>query len=67
MEGRKDRAEFGGRKGKVSEFASTSNKQKEKKKNFMMLKHKLKFKAKRSFVDKQKTLRKSMIKSQKYK
>jgi len=60
MEGRKDREKFGAKKGKSNEFASTTNKEKMKKKNFMMMKHKLKRKTKRSFVEKQKTLRNSL-------
>jgi len=60
MEGRKDREKFGGRKGKMNEHASTTNKDKAKKKNFMMMKHKIKRKAKASFVDKQKKLRNSL-------
>jgi len=60
MEGREDRAKFGGRKGKIDPFASTTNKDKMKKKNFMMIKHKLKRKTKRSFVDKQKQLTSSL-------
>merc|ERR1711997_1077660 len=60
MEGRKDREKFGGRKGKMSEHASTTNKDKAKKKNFMMMKHKLRRKVKKSFVDKQRTLRKTL-------
>merc|ERR1712154_35843 len=60
MEGRKDREKFGAKKGKVNEFASTTNKEKMKKKNFMMMKHKLKRKVKRSFVEKQATLRNSL-------
>ena len=60
MEGRKDREKFGAKKGKVNEFASTTNKEKMKKKNFMMMKHKLKRKTKRSLVEKQATLRKSL-------
>ena len=45
----------------------STNKTKAKKKNFSMLKHKIKRKAKRSFVDKQRDLRKAMIKSRKFK
>jgi protein SDA1 len=67
MKGREDREKFGGRKAKMNEHASTTNKQKLKNKNFMMLKHKLKGKAKKSFVQKQKDLKKSMIRSKKFK
>ena len=67
MEGRKDREKFGSRKGKTNEFASTTHKEKSKKKNFMMLKPKLKFKSKRSFVEKQARMRTAMMKSKKFK
>ncbi len=67
LEGRKDREKFGSRKGKANEHASTTNKQKLKNKNFMMIKHNLKRKAKQSFVDKQKRLRQSMLRSRKFK
>jgi len=60
MEGRKDREKFGAKRGKQNEHASTTNKEKMKKKNFMMMKHKLKRKTKRSFVEKQATLRNSL-------
>jgi len=60
MAGREDREKFGQRKGKMSEHASTTNKDKAKKKNFMMMKHKLRRKVKKSFVDKQRTLRKTL-------
>merc|ERR1712223_486814 len=67
MEGRKDRDKFGSRKSKMNEFASTTHKEKMKNKNFMMMKHKLKHKSKRSFVDKQRQLKKSMLRSRKFK
>merc|ERR1712051_84924 len=60
IEGRTDREKFGSRKSKMDPFASTTNKEKMKSKNFMMMKHKLKFKVKKSFVDKQRTLRKTL-------
>ena len=67
MEGRKDREKFGSRKGKMNEFASKTHKEKNKKKNFMMMKHKLKFKSKRSFVEKQAQMKKAMLRSKKFK
>ena len=67
MEGREGREKFGSRKSKMNEHASTTNKQKLKNKSFMMLKHKFKGKAKKSFVDKQKDLKKSMLRSKKFK
>jgi len=66
MEGREDREKFGSRKRKMNENSSTTNKQKLKTKNFMMVKGKFKAKAKKSFVQKQKDLKKSMIRSRKF-
>ena len=60
MEGRKDREKYGAKKGKQNEHASTTHKEKMKKKNFMMMKHKIKKKTKRSFVEKQRTLRNNL-------
>lgn len=59
MEGRKDRPKYGSRKGKL-EHGSTTNKQKAKNKNIMMIVHKRSVKAKKkmSLRDKQKRLRK---------
>ena len=67
LEGRQDREKFGSRKGKMNEFASKTHKEKNKKKNFMMMKHKLKFKSKRSFVEKQAQMKKAMLRSKKFK
>lgn len=67
MAGREDRGQFGSRKGKLNEHASTTNKQKLKNKSFMMMKHKLKSKAKKSFVDKQRDLKKALLRSKKFK
>ena len=66
LEGRKDREKFGSRKGKASEHASTTNKVKAKKKNFMMLKHKIKKKSKRSFQEKAQQLKRSLMRRQKF-
>jgi len=66
-EGREDREKFGSRKRKMNEHASTTNKQKLKTKNFMMVKGKFKHKAKKSFVQKQKDLKQSMMRSRKFK
>ena len=67
LEGRKDRDKFGSRKGKMNEFASKTHKEKNKKKNFSMMKHKIKRKSKRSFVEKQAQMKKSMLRSKKFK
>ena len=40
IEGREGRGNYGSRKGRLSEFASTTNKEKSKRKNPMMLKYK---------------------------
>merc|ERR1712192_232171 len=60
--GREDREKFGSRKNKKAEGASVTNKQKSKKKNFSMLKHKIKAKGKKSFREKQVALKKRLIK-----
>ena len=66
MEGRKDRDKYGSRKGKASEHASTTHKEKAKKKSFMMVKHKIKRKAKRSFSEKARDLKKAMLRAKKF-
>merc|ERR1712106_914143 len=65
MAGREDREKFGSRKSKKAEGASITNKQKSKKKNFSMMKHKIKAKGKKSFREKQVALKKRLIKVQK--
>lgn len=67
LEGREGREKFGSTKGKMNPNSSTTNKQKLKNKNIMMVKHKFKAKAKKSFVQKQRDLKKAMLRSQKYK
>ena len=67
LEGREGRDKFGSRKGKMNPNSSTTNKQKLKNKNIMMVKHKFKAKAKKSFVQKQRDLKKAMMRSQKFK
>eukprot|EP00088_Acartia_fossae_P013665 TRINITY_DN1721_c0_g1_i4.p1 TRINITY_DN1721_c0_g1~~TRINITY_DN1721_c0_g1_i4.p1 ORF type:complete len:736 (-),score=222.23 TRINITY_DN1721_c0_g1_i4:131-2293(-) len=66
MAGREDREKFGRGRMKKDEYASKSNKQKEKKKNFSMMKHKIKKKVKRSFRDKQLDLKKRLMKQRKF-
>lgn len=51
--GREGREKFGYRDGRLNPFSSKTNREREKKKNFMMIKHKMKAKVKRSFKDKQ--------------
>ncbi|KAL3880573.1 hypothetical protein ACJMK2_032804 [Sinanodonta woodiana] len=68
MEGRKDRGKFSYGPTKMNPNASTTNKQKQKGKNFMMIKHKvMNRKQKRSFRDKQVALRNSLVKRMKNK
>ena len=66
MAGREGREKFG-HKTKKDPGASLTNKQKAKKKNFSMMKHKIKTKGKKSFREKQVALKKRLIKSQKFK
>lgn len=56
--GRTDRKEFVKKRSKLNPFASTSNKEKKRKKNFIMMKHSqdVRTKGKRSFRDKQVSL-----------
>lgn len=51
--GREDREKFGYKDGRQNPFCSKTNRERQKKKNFMMIKHKMKAKVKRSFKDKQ--------------
>jgi len=66
MAGREGREKFG-HISKKGPGASMTNKQKNKKKNFSMMKHKIKTKGKKSFREKQVALKKRLIKSQKFK
>ena len=66
--GREGREKFGGKgRDKKGPGASLTNKQKAKKKNFSMMKHKIKAKGKKSFREKQMALKKRLLKSQKFK
>lgn len=60
--GREDRGKFGARKGKLSEHASRSKREQTKTKAFMMIKHKLSRKKKKSFREKQVSLRNALVK-----
>lgn len=66
MAGRQDREKFG-RKKRMNPHASTSNKEKQKKKAFSMVMHKAKKKQKRSFQEKQIALRNSLLKKKRMK
>ncbi|GAA6080805.1 protein SDA1 homolog [Tachysurus ichikawai] len=69
MAGRTDRKDFVKKKNKLNPYASTSNKEKRKKKNFMMMKqsHGVRTKGKRSFREKQIALRDTLLKKKKHK
>lgn len=63
--GQEGRDKFGSRKGKMNPYASTSNAEKRKGKNFMMLKHKIKIKKKKSFKEAQFSYRRTLEKTRK--
>ncbi|XP_062334306.1 protein SDA1 homolog isoform X3 [Osmerus eperlanus] len=67
MAGRSDRKEFVHKRTKLNPFASTSNKEKKRNKNFMMMRHSqnVRTKGKRSFRDKQIALRDALVKRSK--
>ncbi|XP_061589670.1 protein SDA1 homolog [Cololabis saira] len=67
MAGRTDRKDFIKRHSKLNPHASTSNKEKRRKKNFMMMKHSenVRSKGKRSFREKQLALRDALLKKKK--
>ncbi|KAK7143194.1 hypothetical protein R3I93_014384 [Phoxinus phoxinus] len=69
LAGRSDRKEFVKKRSKLNPFASTSNKEKKRKKNFIMMKHSqdVRTKGKRSFRDKQIALRDALLKKRKHK
>lgn len=63
--GQEGREKFGYKVGRQNPFASTTNREKRKTKNFMMVRHKARSKVKRSFKDKQIALRNYLIKQKK--
>lgn len=65
--GQADREKFGYKDGRVNAHCSKTNREKRKKKNFQMIKHKVKSKVKRSFKDKQISLRNHLLKLKKMK
>ncbi|KAM9734617.1 protein SDA1 homolog [Menidia menidia] len=67
MAGRTDRKDFMKKRTKLNPYASTSNKEKRRKKNFMMMRHseKVRTKGKRSFREKQLALRDALLKKKK--
>ncbi|XP_065199814.1 protein SDA1 homolog [Planococcus citri] len=62
MKGREGREKFGYKDGRLNPFCSKTNRERSKKKAFMMIKHKVKSKTKRSFKDKQIRLRNHLLK-----
>ncbi|XP_076272970.1 SDA1 domain containing protein Mys45A [Rhynchophorus ferrugineus] len=65
--GQEDREKFGYKDGRVNIHCSKTNREKSKKKNFLMIKHKVHGKVKRSFKDKQIALRNHLLKLKKMK
>ncbi|XP_030753374.1 protein SDA1 homolog [Sitophilus oryzae] len=65
--GQEDREKFGYKDGRVNIHCSKTNREKSKKKNFQMIRHKVQGKVKRSFKDKQIALRNHLIKLKKMK
>ncbi|GIY95964.1 protein SDA1 homolog [Caerostris extrusa] len=65
QEGREGREKFGKKKKKKNPYASKTQKQQNKNKAFMMIKHKVRSKIKRSFRDKQVALKNSLLKRRK--
>nr|CAH7760396.1 unnamed protein product [Callosobruchus chinensis] len=65
--GQVDREKFGYQDRRNNEFCSKTNKEKKKKKNFQMMRHKARNKTKRSFKDKQIALRNHLLKLKKMK
>ncbi|KAL1517042.1 hypothetical protein ABEB36_000859 [Hypothenemus hampei] len=66
-EGQEGREKFGYKDGRVNIHCSKTNREKRKKKNYQMIKHKVQRKVKRSFKDKQIALRNHLIKLKKMK
>ena len=65
--GREGREKYGSKVGRMNPFASTTNKEKRKKKTFMMMKHKIRGKNKVSYETKLARLKKSLEKQEKNK
>ncbi|KAJ7327227.1 hypothetical protein JRQ81_016986 [Phrynocephalus forsythii] len=67
MAGKTDRKEFVKKKAKLNPFASSTNKEKKKQKNFMMMRysHNVRSKNKRSFREKQLALRDALLRQKK--
>lgn len=59
--GRTDREKFGWKDGRKNENCSKTNREKAKRKNFVMMRHKARSKVKKSFRDKQQAMRKHLL------
>ncbi|KAJ8681474.1 hypothetical protein QAD02_017261 [Eretmocerus hayati] len=62
QKGQEDREKFGYKDGRQNPLCSKTNRERNKKKNFQMIKHKVKGKVKRSFKEKQIALRNHLVK-----
>ena len=60
--GREGRDKFGAKRGKMNPFSSKNKKENLKNKSFMMIRHKIKTKKKRSFNEKQRDLKNRLLK-----
>lgn len=67
MKGRTDRDKFGYKDGRKNINCSKTNREKSKKKNFQMMRLKARGKVKKSFKEKQQTMRKHLLKQKKMK
>jgi len=65
MRGREDREKFGYRDKRRNIHCSKTNNEKKKTKNFGMMRHKARSKVKKSFKDKQQSMRKHLLKQKK--
>ncbi len=67
MKGRTGREKFGYKDGRKNEHCSKTNREKRKRKNFGMMRNKARSKVKKSFKDKQQSMRKHLLKQKKMK
>lgn len=67
LKGRTGRDKFGYKDGRQNENCSKTNREKRKKKNFGMMRNKARSKVKKSFKDKQQSMRKHLLKQKKMK
>ncbi|XP_023245373.1 protein SDA1 homolog [Copidosoma floridanum] len=65
--GQEERDKFGYKDGRQNPLCSRTNRERSKNKNYMMIKHKVRSKVKRSFKDKQIALRNHLLKLKKMK